>query len=59
VEELRFQFLDRSTGTLLQEAQCEELGFHVPWESRFSGATYRVAGYSFPLFSGESGIITV
>jgi hypothetical protein len=42
--------------TVLQGG-AEALGFCVSWGNRASGATCRVAGYSFPLLSGESGVL--
>jgi hypothetical protein len=42
-----------------REARCNTLGFCLPWRDRASGATCKVAGYSFPPLSGESGVPTL
>jgi hypothetical protein len=42
-----------------REVQCEALGFCVPWGNRVSGTACRVAGYSFPPLTGESGILSL
>jgi hypothetical protein len=31
----------------------------VPWENRASGATYRIAGFSFLPLSGEAGVLAL
>jgi hypothetical protein len=59
VEELGFQLLDRRGKALLREVQCEGLGFCVPWGNRASVVSCKVADYSFPPLSGESGIFAL
>jgi hypothetical protein len=58
-EELGFQLLNRREGTSGREAQCEAMGFCALWGSRPSGSACRIAGFSFPPFSGESVILAV
>jgi hypothetical protein len=53
VEELGFQLLDRRDVAHLQG------GAVWPWGNRTSGAAWRVAGFSFPPLSGESGILAL
>jgi hypothetical protein len=47
------------TWLFCKELQCETLGFCVLWGNRFSGATHKAPGYSFPLLSKESGILAL
>jgi hypothetical protein len=46
-------------GLSYRETQCEALVFCVPWESKASGVTYRVPGYSLPPLGGESDVLTL
>jgi hypothetical protein len=58
VEEQKFQLLDRSDSPAGRDSvKC--WAFVYLGENRVSDATCRVAGYSFPPLSGESGILTL
>jgi hypothetical protein len=59
VEEVGFQCLDRRDVTLLQGGAVWSAGLLWPWRNRASSAACRVAGFSFPPLSGESGVLAL
>jgi hypothetical protein len=59
MKELGFQILDRGDESLLQTGVVGMLDLCALWGNRVSGDAHRVAIYSFPPLSEESGILAL